>query len=80
MSGLFGKKNVTGEAGCTISQMPVTETQTIQIAAFLGISGWLLASLVRTPLPGADSALLASSLGALIMWAFALRLRRHILR
>ncbi len=54
--------------------------QTQPLVGLIGISGWLLASLVLTPLPGAGPALLVPSLSALIMLAAAFGLRRHILR
>ena len=76
MSGHLSYTTVGGK----MKVMPLTNAQAPFFITLIGISGWLLASLVRTPLPGAGPALLVPSLGALIMLALALPLRRHILR
>ena len=76
MSGQLSATTVGGKT----KVLPLTNTQAPFFITLIGISGWLLASLVRTPLPGAGPALLMPSLGALIMWAAVSKLRRHILR
>ena len=80
MSGIPRQEAVSGQNGSSVSAAILTTNQTTPFIILIGISGWLLASLVRTPLPGAGPALLAPSLGALIVAVIALRLRRHILR
>ncbi len=80
MSGGLFREAISGQSYSVAHAATLTNTQTTQFITLIGISGWLLASLVRTPLPGAGPALLAPSLGALIMLAIALPLRRHILR
>ena len=80
MSGVPSRETIPGQRGSAVSAAMSTSNQTTQFIILVGISGWLLASLVRTPLPGAGPALLAPSLGALIVLVLAVRLRRHILR
>ena len=80
MSGVPVREAVSGQNGSAVSVAKLTSNQTTPFITLIGISGWLLASLVRTPLPGAGPALLVPSLGALIVLALALPLRRHILR
>ena len=80
MSGIPRQEAVFGQNGSSLSAAILTTNQTTPFIILIGISGWLLASLVRTPLPGAGPALLVPSLGALIVLALALPLRRHILR
>jgi hypothetical protein len=80
MSGVVVRVLIRGHKGCAANPMPLTVIQTASLPGLIGISGWLLASLVLTPLPGAGPALLAPTLGALIMCAAAVRLRHHILR
>jgi len=80
MSGVPVREAVSGRNGSAASAAILTSNQTTPFITLIGISGWLLASLVRTPLPGAGPALLVPSLGALIVLALALPLRRHILR
>ena len=80
MSGYPLREAVSGQNGSTTSAAILTSNQTARLVTLVGISGWLLASLVRTPLPGAGPALLVPSLGALIVSVLALRLRPHILR
>jgi hypothetical protein len=71
---------ISGHNGSTLRAATLTSNPTTRFITLIGISGWLLASLVRTPLPGAGPALLVPSLGALIVLALASPLRRHILR
>jgi hypothetical protein len=80
MSGVLSRETLNGHKGFAASPMPLIAIQTSPLALLLGISSWLLAGLVLTPLPGAGPALLAPSLGALIMMVFATRRRQHILR
>jgi len=80
MSGYPLREVISGQNGSIASAATLTNNQTARLVSFIGISGWLLASLVRTPLPGAGPALLVPSLGALIVSVLALRLRPHILR
>ena len=80
MSGILRHEAVSGQNGSSVSAAILTTNQTTPFIILIGISGWLLASLVRTPLPGAGPALLAPSLGALIVAVLAVGLRRHILR
>ena len=80
MSGYSSREMISGPNGNTASAATLISSQTTRFIALFGISGWLLASLVRTPLPGAGPALLVPSLGALILSVLAVRLRRHILR
>jgi hypothetical protein len=80
MSGYRLREIGYGQNGSTASATTLTSNQTARLVSLIGISGWLLASLVRTPLPGAGPALLVPSLGALIVLALASPLRRHILR
>ena len=80
MSGYSLRELNSGQNGSAVGVATLTGNQTTRFVALIGISGWLLASLVRTPLPGAGPALLVPSLGALIVLALASPLRRHILR
>ena len=80
MSGYVLREVNSGLNGSTARAATLISSQTTRFIALLGISGWLLASLVRTPLPGAGPALLVPSLCALMLSALAVRLRRHILR
>ena len=80
MSGVRVRETTSGRNGSAASIAIVMHNQTKTFITIVGISGWLLASLVRTPLPGAGPALLAPSLGALIVAVLAVGLRRHILR
>jgi hypothetical protein len=80
MSGLVSSRADHGRNGLTAMVIPQTFNQATALSLLFGISGWLLASLLFTPLPGAGPALLAPSLGALIMGTAAVRMRRHILR
>jgi hypothetical protein len=80
MSGVPFHEAVSGQNGSMARAAVLISNQTTPFITLIGISGWLLASLVRTPLPGAGPALLVPSLGALIVLALALPLRRHILR
>ena len=80
MSGAHLREGSSGQNGSAARAAILTNDQTPRFITLIGISGWLLASLVRTPLPGAGPALLVPSLGALIVSVLAVRLRRHILR
>jgi len=80
MSGYLVREVNSGKKGSTARAATLVNSQTTRFIALFGISGWLLASLVRTPLPGAGPALLVPSLGALILSVLAVRLSRHILR
>ena len=80
MSGVSEREGLTGQNGSTALAAALTDNQTARFITLIGISGWLLASLVRTPLPGAGPALLVPPLGALIVSVLAIGLRRHILR
>ena len=80
MSGIPLYEAVPGQNGSAASAAILISNQTTPFITLIGISGWLLASLVRTPLPGAGPALLVPSLSALILSFLALKLSRHILR
>ena len=80
MSGVRVRETFSGQNGSAAVAAMLMHNQTKTFITLVGISGWLLASLVRTPLPGAGPALLVPPLGALIVSVLAVRLRRHILR
>jgi hypothetical protein len=80
MSGARLREAVSGQSSGMARAATFTNNQTPLFITIVGISGWLLASLIRTPLPGAGPALLVPPLGALIMSVLAARLSRHILR
>ena len=80
MFGVPSHEAVSGQNGSVARAAVLSSNPTTPLITLIGISGWLLASLVRTPLPGAGPALLVPLLGALIVSVLAVRLRRHILR